>query len=284
MAAHGAGLQVQAADDVRPVVRGRQQARAARRERQRRRRRRPPDSRGRRAPSRRPARRGGRGRPPRPRRPASAAVAKPASSPVSAAASDDQRLAPVGGQGGTRRHRARVPSRTRWYPAAVARSRSSAKKRTGGRRANYAPAATEVGVRKFLPIGWANWLGFVMFALHHGRPLRRDDQRDHRGPRQRQHRGGDHDHRLRGHDLPVRHHQGEGRLGDRADAGLLAGRHARLRPLAGASGRPAHRLRRGRRRKGQHHRAEGSLVRCSFRRPFPAQPVPPVHIRPRPGA
>jgi len=47
----------------------------------------------------------------------------------------------------------------------VARSRSSAKKRTGGRRANYAPAATEVGYRKFLPIGWANWLGFVMFAF-----------------------------------------------------------------------------------------------------------------------
>ena len=41
----------------------------------------------------------------------------------------------------------------------------SSKKRTGGRRANYAPAATEVGTRKYLPIGWANWLGFVMFGL-----------------------------------------------------------------------------------------------------------------------
>ncbi len=41
----------------------------------------------------------------------------------------------------------------------------STKKKTGGRRANYAPAVTEVGGRKFLPIGWANWLGFVMFGL-----------------------------------------------------------------------------------------------------------------------
>jgi hypothetical protein len=47
----------------------------------------------------------------------------------------------------------------------VARGRSSTKKRTGGRRANYAPAATEVGYRKFLPIGWANWLGFCMFGF-----------------------------------------------------------------------------------------------------------------------
>jgi hypothetical protein len=46
----------------------------------------------------------------------------------------------------------------------VARAQS-AKKRAGGRRANYAPAATEVGGRKYLPVGWANWLGFVMFGL-----------------------------------------------------------------------------------------------------------------------
>jgi hypothetical protein len=46
----------------------------------------------------------------------------------------------------------------------VARAQS-AKKKTAGRRANYAPAATEVGGRKFLPVGWANWLGFVMFGL-----------------------------------------------------------------------------------------------------------------------
>ncbi len=37
--------------------------------------------------------------------------------------------------------------------------------RTGGRRANYAPAAHAVGTRKYLPVGWANWLGFVMFGL-----------------------------------------------------------------------------------------------------------------------
>ena len=41
----------------------------------------------------------------------------------------------------------------------------SAKKKTGGRRANYAPAATEVGTRKYLPVGWANWLGFWLFGL-----------------------------------------------------------------------------------------------------------------------
>jgi hypothetical protein len=45
-------------------------------------------------------------------------------------------------------------------------ARAKDKKRKGaGRRANYAPAATEVGARKYLPIGWANWLGFVMFGL-----------------------------------------------------------------------------------------------------------------------
>jgi hypothetical protein len=38
-------------------------------------------------------------------------------------------------------------------------------KRTGGRRANYAPTVDQVGVRRSLPIGWANWLGFVMFGF-----------------------------------------------------------------------------------------------------------------------
>ncbi len=46
----------------------------------------------------------------------------------------------------------------------VARGQTT-KKKSGGRRANYAPAATEVGTRKYLPVGWANWLGFVMFGL-----------------------------------------------------------------------------------------------------------------------
>jgi hypothetical protein len=48
----------------------------------------------------------------------------------------------------------------------VARAKKAdTKKKGGGRRANYAPAATEVGGRKYLPVGWANWLGFVMFGL-----------------------------------------------------------------------------------------------------------------------
>lgn len=39
------------------------------------------------------------------------------------------------------------------------------RKTTGGRRANYAPVKTEVGWRKYLPITWANWLGFWLFGL-----------------------------------------------------------------------------------------------------------------------
>ena len=46
----------------------------------------------------------------------------------------------------------------------MARAQST-KKKGGGRRANYAPAPTAVGGRKYLPVGWANWLGFVMFGL-----------------------------------------------------------------------------------------------------------------------
>ncbi|HTI35897.1 MAG TPA: hypothetical protein VL422_19625 [Miltoncostaea sp.] len=40
-------------------------------------------------------------------------------------------------------------------------------KKTGGkgRRANYAPAAESVGTRKYMPVGWANWLGFCLFGL-----------------------------------------------------------------------------------------------------------------------
>jgi hypothetical protein len=41
----------------------------------------------------------------------------------------------------------------------------SRKKKGGGRRANYAPTVDQVGARKYLPVGWANWLGFIMFAL-----------------------------------------------------------------------------------------------------------------------
>lgn len=45
----------------------------------------------------------------------------------------------------------------------MARRRNA--KRTGGRRANYAPAVDQVGTRRYLPTGWANWLGFIMFGL-----------------------------------------------------------------------------------------------------------------------
>ena len=47
----------------------------------------------------------------------------------------------------------------------MARAQRANKKKSGGRRANYAPAVTEIGGRKYLPVGWANWLGFVMFGL-----------------------------------------------------------------------------------------------------------------------
>ena len=35
----------------------------------------------------------------------------------------------------------------------------------GGRRANYARAKRDEGLRKYLPITWANWLGFALFGL-----------------------------------------------------------------------------------------------------------------------
>ncbi|MBM3665416.1 MAG: hypothetical protein FJW92_06450 [Actinobacteria bacterium] len=38
-------------------------------------------------------------------------------------------------------------------------------KRAGGRRANYAPLAHTVGVRRFLPYGWIMWVGGIMFGL-----------------------------------------------------------------------------------------------------------------------
>ncbi len=43
--------------------------------------------------------------------------------------------------------------------------RGAKKKRTGGRRANYAPTVDQVGYRKYLPSGWANWLGFCLFLF-----------------------------------------------------------------------------------------------------------------------
>ncbi|MGD9697235.1 MAG: hypothetical protein AB7V42_16430 [Thermoleophilia bacterium] len=44
-------------------------------------------------------------------------------------------------------------------------ARNDKRKKSGGRRANYAPAADAVGTRKYIPVGWANWLGFIMFGL-----------------------------------------------------------------------------------------------------------------------
>ncbi|MFN8108870.1 MAG: hypothetical protein U0Y82_03365 [Thermoleophilia bacterium] len=49
--------------------------------------------------------------------------------------------------------------------------RANAKKKSGGRRANYAPAADQVGYRKYLPTGWANWLGFGLFLFVGGAML-----------------------------------------------------------------------------------------------------------------
>ena len=43
-------------------------------------------------------------------------------------------------------------------------ARSDRRKRKGGRRRNYAPAPDQVGFRKYLPIGWVNWLGLVLFG------------------------------------------------------------------------------------------------------------------------
>lgn len=45
----------------------------------------------------------------------------------------------------------------------MARAKNQGRK--GGRRANYAPAVDQVGGRRYLPTGWANWMGFVMFGL-----------------------------------------------------------------------------------------------------------------------
>ena len=58
-------------------------------------------------------------------------------------------------------------ARAFWYPPLVPRKDRKNQKKGGGRgrRANYAPAADVVGTRKYLPVGWANWLGFVMFTL-----------------------------------------------------------------------------------------------------------------------
>lgn len=35
----------------------------------------------------------------------------------------------------------------------------------GGRRRNYAPPPDQVGFRRYLPVGWVNWLGLAVFGL-----------------------------------------------------------------------------------------------------------------------
>lgn len=42
---------------------------------------------------------------------------------------------------------------------------SKNKRKSGGRRRNYEPTVELTGIRKFLPTGWANWLGFALFGL-----------------------------------------------------------------------------------------------------------------------
>jgi len=34
-----------------------------------------------------------------------------------------------------------------------------------GRRSNYAPPKTDVGFRRFFPVIWQHWYGFILFSL-----------------------------------------------------------------------------------------------------------------------
>jgi hypothetical protein len=43
-------------------------------------------------------------------------------------------------------------------------ARGDKKKQTKGRRANYAPSPDQVGGRKYLPVGWSNWVGTILFG------------------------------------------------------------------------------------------------------------------------
>jgi hypothetical protein len=47
----------------------------------------------------------------------------------------------------------------------VARIGAKPKKKTAGRRRNYAPAADAVGIRKYLPVDWVNWFGLALFGV-----------------------------------------------------------------------------------------------------------------------
>lgn len=44
-------------------------------------------------------------------------------------------------------------------------TKANAKKKSAGRRRNYAPPPDQVGYRKYMPTGWANWLGFCLFLF-----------------------------------------------------------------------------------------------------------------------
>ena len=39
------------------------------------------------------------------------------------------------------------------------------KKKKGGRRRNYEPTVELTGIRKYLPTGWGNWGGFLLFGF-----------------------------------------------------------------------------------------------------------------------
>jgi hypothetical protein len=41
----------------------------------------------------------------------------------------------------------------------------SSKKKQAGRRRNYEPTVELTGIKKLLPTGWANWLGFTLFGI-----------------------------------------------------------------------------------------------------------------------
>lgn len=43
-------------------------------------------------------------------------------------------------------------------------STRKSKKKSAGRRRNYGPRPDQIGLRKYVPSYWANWLGFIMFA------------------------------------------------------------------------------------------------------------------------
>jgi len=43
-------------------------------------------------------------------------------------------------------------------------STRKSKKKSGGRRRNYGPRPDQIGLRRYVPNYWANWLGFALFG------------------------------------------------------------------------------------------------------------------------